>query len=127
MARIAIVEDAPDNAEFFRIVLEAGGHTVTCFPSGWDFLANAELNTFNLILLDISMPDLDGYETLELIRKGSSKIPVIAVTAHAFPSQIEEGLRKGFSAYIVKPILDTNVFLDQISRFLQKSDQRKDS
>jgi CheY-like chemotaxis protein len=102
MARIAIIEDAPDNAEFLRIVVEAGGHLVECFGSGSDFFATTRPKTFDLILLDISMPGLDGYETLQEVRKSDPDIPIVAVTAHAFPSEIQKGLDAGFSRMVKK-------------------------
>jgi CheY-like chemotaxis protein len=121
MARIAIIEDAPDNAEFLRVVIEAGGHVVQVFSSGSKFVETTQPETFDLILLDISMPGLDGYETLQEIRKTDPQIPIIAVTAHAFPSEIHKGLSAGFSAYVVKPILGIDRFLKEIAEILRRS------
>jgi CheY-like chemotaxis protein len=119
MAVVAIVEDMPDNADFLRIVVENDGHVVRFFKSGTEFLAKFGPKAFDLVLLDIALGDgVDGYDVIRRIREQDSSIPVIAVTAYAYPSDIEKGLRMGFSAYITKPILNLPAFREQVYRYL---------
>lgn len=73
----------------------------------------------DLILLDINLPGMDGYEVLKRLKENSAitGIPVIAISANAMSQDVEKGLAAGFSEYITKPI-DIQNFLNHISKFL---------
>jgi DNA-binding response OmpR family regulator len=75
----------------------------------------------DLVLLDINMPELDGYDVLRLIRRNTATkgVPVIALTAAAMPLDVKRGLDAGFDAYITKP-LDIEKLLNMIREFLKR-------
>ena len=118
MAVIALVEDAVDTAELFCIMLENDVDEIRCFGNGPEFLQAFESDAFDLVLLDIALPGMNGFAVLEEVRKRDAKVPVVAVTAHAFPQHREKALNAGFNGFITKPIEDDRVFREQISGFL---------
>lgn len=109
---VALIEDRPDNAEVLRILLtsESGLPEVPWFKSGQEFLATFEPGSFALILLDIALPGMDGYGVLREIRAKDPDVPVIAITAYAYPADRERALRAGFTDYVAKPIVDFDQF-----------------
>ena len=80
MASIAIIENDKDNLDVLQILLESQGHTVQPYMSAKDFLDTFKPDVFRLILMDLSMPDMDGYELLEAVRRQDPDVPVMAVT-----------------------------------------------
>ena len=119
MKRIAVVEDNPDNRLLVRAILE--DHYELCeYESGKEALAKAPGDRPDLILLDISLPEMDGPEVLEHLRASGplSKVPVVALTAHAMLGDRERFLAKGFDDYIPKPILDPAHLIGVIERLL---------
>ena len=119
--RILLVDDVNINRVAGKGLLECEGHTVSLASNGIDALKAVLANTFDLILMDIHMPDMDGFETTQRIRrlKNSSKstVPVIALTANAQLEPSDEYKQCAFSAVLSKPIeLDKlNVLLSQIA------------
>ncbi|MEL6525601.1 MAG: response regulator [Chloroflexota bacterium] len=103
--RVLIVDDEPDNVLILESVLSLKGITCVSALSAKD--AEALLEDFepNLILLDLSMPEVDGFTFLKILRERSdtASVPVIAVTAHVVRNKREEVLEAGFNGYIVKP------------------------
>ena len=83
---------------------------------------NAMPGTYDAILMDIQMPELNGYEATRIIRKmerpDATKIPIIAMTANAFAEDIQESLDAGMSAHIAKPI-DTQLLWTTLNRLLE--------
>lgn len=119
MARILIVEDSPDNMKLFRAVLEFRGHEVTGLSDGHglvDAIAGARPD---LVLMDIQLPDCDGYALLEQIRLSPyHTVPVVALTAHAMVGDEERAREAGFLGYITKPI-DVTAFPAQVEAILR--------
>ncbi len=104
---VLLVEDNEINRAVAREMLVADGHRVTEAVDGATGLALAQTTRFDLILMDISMPGMDGRETSELIVGGdgaSKDTPIIALTANALPSKVHSFLRSGLSATITKPV-----------------------
>ncbi|RJP85924.1 MAG: response regulator [Desulfobacteraceae bacterium] len=104
--RILVAEDNPDNRKLIRIMLENAGCEVTLAENGRKAV-DAFLDTphyFDLVLMDIQMPEMDGFGALNAIRKKGFKIPVIALTAHASKEHREECIRAGMDDYLTKPI-----------------------
>ena len=95
-----------DNLELFQDVLEIAGYTVLTCTDGLAAVQMAATDQPDLILMDISLPGIDGHEATRRIRGQASTrhIPVIAVTAHAMPSDRELALEAGCSAYLAKPV-----------------------
>ena len=104
--RILVAEDMEDNLELFRDVLEIAGYTVLTCTDGLAAVQMAATDQPDLIVMDISLPGIDGHEATRRIRGQASTrhIPVIAVTAHAMPSDRELALEAGCSAYLAKPV-----------------------
>ena len=115
--KIAIVDDNDSILMLFSALLDAHGALVETANSGEIFLEHISDMAPDLILLDIQMPDMDGYQVLEKIRRTGSEIPVIALTAHAMSGDREKILERGFSDYIAKPV-DTRAFPGQVASFL---------
>lgn len=101
-----------DDDELGRMVvttlLERKGHTVTAVENGARLLDAVQCDTFDILLTDISMPDMEGTEVARIIRSserndGNRQIPIIALTAHAFVSDRERFIDCGFNGYIAKP------------------------
>lgn len=121
-ARIFVVEDNPTNLDLITYVLRAFGYEVSSAMDGITGLQAAQDGDFDLILVDILMPGLDGYEFARRFHSdsGSRKTPLIAVTALAMAGDKEKILSSGFDGYISKPI-DPQSFGAQIESFLKGS------
>jgi len=102
--RVLVVDDGALNREVARHLLEQRGHTVTLVASGPAALAAAERETFDVILMDVQMPGMDGIDTAHALRARGSKVPVVAVTAHAMKGDRERFLAAGMDGYVSKPI-----------------------
>lgn len=124
MARIAVVEDNPDNRLLLQALLE-DLHDLSEFENGADALAAFRDSPPDLVLLDISLPRMDGTEVLRRMRKDPAlaRVPVIALTAHAMSGNRDRFIRQGFDEYVSKPIVDENVLLAAIHRLLPRTDR----
>lgn len=89
--------------EVLRLHLEERGYCLTCVNNGVECLEVLKGGSFDIILMDVRMPELDGKETTRLIRKAGNTIPIIATTAHAFKDKLEEILKAGMNDFLVKP------------------------
>jgi signal transduction histidine kinase len=106
--RILIVEDNPVNQRVAGAILRKRGHITAAVQNGREALAALERESFDLVLMDVQMPDLDGLATTRLIREreGSTgrRVPIIAMTAHAMNGDRERCLEAGMDGYVSKPI-----------------------
>src|SRR6478609_6981400 len=109
MARIAIIDDSEDVLELLRVILRDDDEYLT-YSSGMKFLEDFSPGRFALILLDIAMPLMDGFEVLRRIQALDKDVPVVAITALASPAEREKALSAGFCDYFVKPILEIEKF-----------------
>lgn len=121
-ATLLYIEDNAANRLLVRRVLEAEGHTVleaTDGPSGLDMVRDEPPD---LILLDINLPEMDGYEFVSRLRKiqGLENTPVIALTANVMKGDRERTLEAGCDGYIQKPI-DVDALPEQVASFLSQS------
>jgi len=119
MKRIAVVEDNPDNRLLVQAILE-DLYEVVEYENGIDALSGIKEHQPDLVLLDISLPEMDGTEVLAKIRADESlrKLPVIALTAHAMHGDREKFLEAGFNDYVTKPIVDEKIILSVINQWL---------
>ena len=103
--RILIVEDHPLIAELVETRLRIEGMHPVKAPGGREALALVGKEPFDAVILDIVMPDVDGYQVLQHIRSNPATVtlPVIFLTAKATPADIEKGLALGANHYITKP------------------------
>ncbi len=105
--RILVAEDTPANQIVARAMLEKLGHRVQVVSDGGEAVAAARNGAFDLILMDVQMPGMDGYEATRRIRSLGAPvatIPIIALTAFAQPSDREKAIATGMSDHISKPI-----------------------
>jgi PAS domain S-box-containing protein len=113
-AKILLAEDNAINRTFAIRLLEKAGHTVVCAENGQEVLNLMETEKFDLILMDVSMPEMDGYEATRRIRSAeketSSHIPIIAMTAHALMEDRGRCLEAGMDDYISKPVNTKELF-----------------
>jgi CheY-like chemotaxis protein len=112
-ARILAVEDTPHNLELMTYLLEAHGHSVVPATTAAEALEQARANRPDLIILDVQLPDADGYEVLARVRadKDLRDIPAVAVTAYAMLGDRDQALAAGFDGYLTKPIEPTTFAL----------------
>ncbi|MEO1367596.1 MAG: response regulator [Acidobacteriota bacterium] len=103
--KILAIDDEPDVLQVLSTVLERSGFTVATSPNGTDGLIKAHVETPDLILLDIMMEEMDGWETLRLLKldERSRDIPVLVLSARAEPKDKIRALQEGAVDYIVKP------------------------
>ncbi len=105
---ILLVEDNPVNQKVAQRMLEKEGHTVAIAANGRVALAHWERQAFDLILMDVQMPEMDGLEATAAIRRAEAgtgrHVPIIALTAHAMAGDRERYLASGMDGYVPKPI-----------------------
>jgi CheY-like chemotaxis protein len=116
---ILLVEDNALNRELATDLLEVAGFRVLLASTAYEALALAQADAPHLILMDISLPDMDGLEATRRLKKEprTSGIPVVALTAQAMPGDREKALAAGCCGYITKPI-DTRGFTKTVLQFL---------
>ena len=121
MGHIALLEDNEDSAELIQLIL-ADEHTLQWFSHPRRFLEIFTRSRFDLILLDIALPDLDGYTVYKLIRERDVGVPVIIISAHVRPGAIRAFGLTGACEYIAKPILDVDDFRERVRQSVGRCD-----
>lgn len=118
-AKIAVVEDNPDNRMLVQALLE-DRYEISEYETGVEAVEGLPSDVPDLVLLDISLPEMDGTEVLAWIRQRDDlkAIPVIALTAHAMAGDRDKYLAAGFDEYVTKPIVDEDVLIEAIERCL---------
>ena len=123
--RVLLVEDIELNREIAEVILTEAGFLVETAPDGTDAVAmveKSEENYYDVILMDIQMPIMDGYEATRTIRSLSredvKELPIIAMTANALEEDKEAALKNGMNAHIAKP-LDIEIFMSVLKGFLK--------
>lgn len=103
---ILLVEDEPDNLDVLRRLLTHFGAAIRSAPNGQAGLDAALADPPRLVIADLSMPTMDGWELLKALRQheATRRVPVIAVTAHAMLQDRQRVLAAGFDGYVAKPI-----------------------
>jgi len=102
--RVLLVEDGETNRELVSLVLTEAGAKVTCAENGRQGVAIALANEFDVILMDMQMPIMDGYSATSVLRKKGCQIPILALTAHSMRGDAEKCLNAGCTGYVSKPI-----------------------
>jgi len=117
--RILVVEDERDNLNLFVQLLAFHGCRVLTARDGREAITVAQREVPDLVLMDLSLPALDGWEATRTIKgiPALAHIPVIALTAHAMKGDQERALAAGCDGYITKPI-DVMSFFDQVRAYL---------
>jgi len=122
--KILVVDDNQDSRELVIKILKGKGHQLIEAVDGEDALEKVAAEQPNLILMDISLPKIDGHEVTRRLKQNKkfASIPVIALTAHAMKGDREKALAAGCDDYISKPI-NVRDFYDRIKMFLMDSDE----
>ncbi len=127
-ARILLVEDNEINQQIAREMLEHAGIVVTTADNGKKAVENIQLNEYDLVLMDIQMPVMDGYEASQKIRElesaAQSSIPIIAMTAHAMVEHREKSLLAGMNDHLSKPI-DSTALFSTLSRWIPEKSKKQ--
>src|SRR3954464_7855449 len=122
MARILVIEDNPENLELMTYLLRAFGHETMTSECGGPGVEQARVEHPDLVVCDVQLPDMAGYEVVRRLKAVPAlrDVPVVAVTALAMSGDREKGLAHGFDGYISKPI-DPEHFVAQLEAFLPES------
>ncbi|MBN2420037.1 MAG: response regulator [Deltaproteobacteria bacterium] len=125
---LLIIEDNQQNFYLMQFLLEKSGFTVIGADNGRDGIDKALLHRPQAILLDIQLPEMDGYAVAAELKKHSELdgVPIIAVTSYAMVGDRERILAAGATGYIEKPI-NPDIFVSQITGYLQKNSGEKEN
>ena len=116
---VLLVEDNEDNLVVYRTILEHVGYTVIEARDGEEGIARARAELPDIILMDISIPKLDGWEaTVRLKEDGNTAdIPIVALTAHALEEDRAKAMRAGCDGYLAKPVEPRRV-VQEVEKFI---------
>jgi CheY-like chemotaxis protein len=119
-AKILLVEDSEDNQDIFRYFLESSGANAKIVTDGNEAVKAAAGENFDLILMDIQIPGIDGKEATRRIRKLGFTPPIVALTAHAMQEERLSCLRAGCVGQITKPI-SGEALVGQVANYLRRA------
>ena len=124
--RILVVEDNMDNYELVRFILERAGYDVFLAVNGRDGVDAARFQKPDLILMDLGMPEMDGWLAAQKLKsdEATKSIPLYALTAHTLPLERKRAIQAGCDGYVSKPIY-VEGFLDLIESALVRKTGRK--
>ena len=119
---VLVVDDSEDTTEMVRSLLEIGGANVTAVTSGFEGLRVAQEKQFDVVLSDISMPGMDGFEFLGRLRRlpGYEDLPAVALTGFGRPEDVQRAHREGFYAHLTKPF-----DIEALASLLQKMPRQR--
>jgi PAS domain S-box-containing protein len=124
--RVLLAEDNPVNQEVALRLLERRGHSVIVAENGKQALTAIERHKFDLVLMDVQMPEMGGLEATQLIREKEKStgehLPILAMTAHAMQGDRERCIAAGMDGYLAKPI-DPKSFLQTVEGISQRATQ----
>ena len=120
MFNILVVDDDKNTRMFMRAVLEGAKYTVSSAKNGLEALEVLDKEHIDLIVLDIMMPGMDGYELTECLREAGNNIPILMVSAKQLPADKHKGFSVGTDDYITKPI-DDEEMLYRIKALLRRA------
>ena len=108
---VLVVDDVPDVTEMIELLLKHAGYDVSTAESAQDALHLARLNHYDLVISDIGMPDMNGYELASALRElaAYNKTPLIAVTGYSEYDDRGRAVRAGFNVHLTKPIEPTQL------------------
>ena len=120
MTKVLVIEDNEKNRYLISFILKGSGYEVIEAITGEEGVEIAIRKRPDLVLMDIQLPGIDGYETTRRIRADSAgeKVPIIALTSYAMTGDRERALAAGCTGYVEKPI-NPDTILDEIQKFLR--------
>lgn len=121
---ILLIEDNEQNRYLTTFLLEKRGHAVVAAEDGLLGIEIASKGSYDMILLDIQLPVMDGYQVAKALRKNRSTrtVPIVAITSYAMAGDREKALSAGCDGYIEKPI-NPETFVSEIERFFKDKEQ----
>lgn len=121
MANILVAEDERDIRELIQFTLSFAGHNVTTVPNGAEALETAQTLLPDLILMDVRMPKMTGYEACNAMRQidALKRTPIVFLSAKGQDEEVQQGLSSGATAYILKPFAPQDL-IQQVGDILQK-------
>ncbi|MBF0226105.1 MAG: response regulator [Desulfobacterales bacterium] len=127
--KILLVEDNPINQEVACEILKDAGIQVNIANNGKEAIDKVKLNIYDAVLMDMQMPEMDGYEATKLIREWETeekneRVPIIAMTAHAMKGDREKCLNAGMDDYLTKPI-DPDILIKILDRWIKNKATKK--
>jgi CheY-like chemotaxis protein len=117
---ILLVEDAPDNQYLIGRILSQAGASIEMAGNGREALERAAQHDFDLVLMDIQMPEIDGYEATRELRSRGFRAPILALTAHALTEERMRSLKAGCNDHLTKPI-DRRSLIQKVSLWTARS------
>jgi CheY-like chemotaxis protein len=125
MARILVVDDSQSGLDLVGYLIRVRGHEPTFARSGEEAVESALASMPDLILMDLHMPGMSGYEALQAMQESShpDMCPVLALTAFAMVGEREKSVAAGFNGYFSKPIAP-ETFMDQLEAFIDMEHRR---
>jgi signal transduction histidine kinase/CheY-like chemotaxis protein len=118
--RVLLVEDSPDNQYLIGRILSQGGASVEMACNGKEALEKAVQHEFDIILMDIQMPEIDGYEATRELRSRGFRAPILALTAHALTEERMRSLQAGCNDHLTKPV-DRRSLIQKVSLWAARS------
>jgi CheY-like chemotaxis protein len=118
-ARVLLVEDNPANLALMKYLLQASGYTILTATNGREGVVVAQRESPDVILMDLQMPNMNGYEAVRQVKEVPALrgVPIIAVTAFAMVGDRDKILARGFDGYIAKPITPER-FVSEVEGFI---------
>lgn len=120
MFRILVVDDDKNTRMYFRALLEDNGYTVTTAENGEAALEAMDKTHVDLVVLDVMMPQMDGYELTETLRECDNNLPILMISAKQLTSDKNRGFAVGTDDYMTKPV-DQDEFLYRIKALLRRA------
>lgn len=114
--KILVVDDSADNQALIKKILKLAGAQVETANNGREAIEKISKENFSLILMDLQMPEMDGYEATQRLRQQGYTRPIIALTAHAMKEERQRSLRSGFDEHITKPV-DRDLLVRTLSHY----------
>lgn len=121
VCRVLLIEDAPDTLDMLRVVFETRGYGVVTCADGEEALRVAESGRFDIIISDIGLPRIDGYELMTRLRDipHMREVPAVALTGYAAQRDAEAALAAGFDAHVAKPV-DPSALVEQVELLIRR-------
>lgn len=118
-ARILVVDDSPDNQTIIRLFLTAVGAEVSLANNGLEAVEKMTGTAHDVVLMDIQMPLMDGYQALKIVNQNGYRGPILALTAHALKEEKDRCLAAGFTDYMSKPI-NRGLLIERLAQLLKR-------
>lgn len=108
-ARILIAEDSPANQLVAEMMLQRAGYEVECVSNGLEAVQAVTVGKFDLVLMDLSMPEMDGITATQTIRRHGMRLPILAMTANVLKEDLDRCLEAGMDGYVTKPVVQADL------------------